>query len=309
MKKNYTLFSKTAFVFSLLLLSSLANAQHFTATLANFTSTSNTFEVDVVLIVDAPTQGVRLTSFSTGINFNPAILNGGTPCTTNDCGSWEYIPGTRSTQLLPLRATVNNNRANPGHLRIMQLNHTLTTVPPITSLGVDLLPGSYTLGRYRFTNTVNWTPNTDAGLWLMPTNTGGATNTIVCFYPYGQTTPMSAYTTTVPDGTPGVTLGYTESMPMARMLNVTLGTPENNIHPLQVSPNPFSTAFNLDFETVSNEQVSIKVYDMLGKLIESRTLEATAVNTTQLGTAYPSGIYNVVVAQGEKSQNARVIKR
>jgi hypothetical protein len=278
-------------------------SQHFTATLANLVTTTNTLEVDVVLIIDAPTAGVKLSSFSTGIYYNPAILNGGTPCTTINCGSWDYIPGTRSSQLVQLNDTQNTNRANPvGHLRIVQ------TIIAAT-IAVDLLPGAYTLGRYRFTNTVPWAANADAQLYLSDVNTGGATNTIVTFYDAGTITPFYAYTTTYPIGGSGLTLGYTQLYPLSRILNPGLNTQENSTSDLQVYPNPFSNTFNLNFETISNEQISVKVYDMIGKLIENRIVEAATINTIAIGENYQAGIYNVVVSQGEKKQNIRVIKK
>jgi hypothetical protein len=302
MKKNYNSVFKKVLLFSFLLLSLTGYSQHFTATLANLVTTTNTLEVDVVLLIDAPTVGVRLSSFATGIYFNPAILNGGTPCTTTNCGSWEYIPGTRSTELLPLNTTVNTNRANPvGHLRIVQ-------TPAPSAVSVDILPGTYILGRYRFTNTVSWAV-ADAQLYLSDSNAAGSTNTIVTFFSYGTTTPLSAYTVTYPANGSGLTLGYTQSSPLSRILNSTLTTTENNVSSLQVYPNPFSTSFNLDFETISNEQINLKVYDMIGKLIENRIVEAATINTITIGENYQSGIYNVAVSQGEKIQNIRVIKK
>lgn len=303
MKKNYNSVFKKALFSSFLLLSLVGFSQHFTATLANLVTTSNTLEVDVVLIIDAPTAGVRLSAFSTGIYYNTAILNGGTPCTIINCGSWDYIPGSRSSQLLPLNTTHNTNRADPvGHLRIVQ-----SAIP--SAVALDLLPGAYTLGRYRFTNTVSWTAGADAQLYLSDVNSGGSTNTIVNFVNIGTATPAYAYTTTSPVAGSGLTLGYTQSSPLSRILNPGLNTLENNTSDLQVSPNPFSTTFNLNFETISNEQISVKVYDMIGKLIENRMVDATTINTLAIGENYQSGFYNVMVSQGEKKQNIRVIKK
>ncbi len=299
-----------ALLLGLFVLPLLGNAQHFTVTLANLTNTANTLEVDVLLIVDAPTQGVRLAALATGINYNPAILNGGTPCTDSNCGSWAFIPGSRSTELMPLTATTNVTRgpmtSSPsqpyGQLRVVG------SMPPGYQ-SVDLMPGTYTYGRYRFTNTTTWAPNEDAQLWLQNNNTGGLSNTIVNFFPYGTPVGMSAYTVILPAAGAGLTLGYTQGTPMSRILNPGLGVVENDVNPLQVYPNPFSTTFNLSFETVSNEQVTVEVYDMIGKLIDNRTVEANAINTVQLGNNYQAGIYNVSVSQGEKVQNIRVIKK
>lgn len=71
-------------------------------------------------------------------------------------------------------------------------------------------------------------------------------------------------------------------------------------------PNPFNTDFNVDITASAAEKVQIKVYDMLGRLIEST---ATAESIQKLGSQYPSGVYNVVVSQGEAIKTLRVIKR
>ncbi|MEC4005429.1 T9SS type A sorting domain-containing protein, partial [Flavobacterium sp. SUN052] len=61
--------------------------------------------------------------------------------------------------------------------------------------------------------------------------------------------------------------------------------------------------------TNSDENVSVRVYDMLGKLVEDRKVNATDVETLEVGASYPSGVYNVIVTQGENTKTLRVIKR
>ena len=74
-------------------------------------------------------------------------------------------------------------------------------------------------------------------------------------------------------------------------------------------PNPFAENFKLDIKTSSEEPLQVKVYDMLGKLIENRNLDVTDVRALQIGSEYPSGVYNVIVSQGEDVKTLRVIKR
>lgn len=75
------------------------------------------------------------------------------------------------------------------------------------------------------------------------------------------------------------------------------------------APNPYVSYFNIDFRTNSDDVVMVKVYDMLGRITESKTVTADALNTQQLGNNYPSGVYTVVVTQGEMVKMLRVIKR
>ena len=74
-------------------------------------------------------------------------------------------------------------------------------------------------------------------------------------------------------------------------------------------PNPFAENFKLDIKTSSEEALQVKVYDMLGKLIDNRILDATQVEGFEVGSAYPTGVYNVIVSQGENVKTLRVIKR
>ncbi|CAN1542101.1 Secretion system C-terminal sorting domain [Flavobacteriaceae bacterium] len=207
---------KIGILFCLVMLSfsGFSQTAHFTVGLANVSSTSTTMEMDVTVTVDAPSAGARLNIVSVGVNFNTAILNGGTPCTTAQCGSWAYIAGTKSSELAGLGVTNNSTVSTTGHLRI---------VGGAATSAVDVLPGTYTLGRYRFTNTTSWTAGSNATLALQPTNTGGRTNTVVSFMPYGAGTPTTSYSTTVPSIlAPGVSLGYTAAAPLTVMLNANI---------------------------------------------------------------------------------------
>lgn len=305
MKKTTTLLQKiTLFLF--LVFSLVGYGQHFTVTLDNFISTTNYFEVDVVLIIDSPAEGVRLCGFNTGINFNPAILDGGTPCTTANCGSWSMIDGSTAPEILAnggLNQWNMTTRNTYDQLRIVQ-------APKVYSL-VDLVAGSYRIGRFRFTNTVPWAVDSDPELWLSNTNASGATNTIVWSAPFGTLSPVIAATTTTVLSS--VTLGYTQGspLPMLRLLNSSLATvsSEASEQIATAFPNPFSSSFKLNLTTVSNEIVQVGVYDMLGKLIEDFNVESNGVNSFSFGEKYAAGIYNVKVVQGDKTQVLRMIKQ
>ncbi|WP_333667160.1 T9SS type A sorting domain-containing protein, partial [Flavobacterium sp.] len=74
-------------------------------------------------------------------------------------------------------------------------------------------------------------------------------------------------------------------------------------------PNPYSNNFNLNVKTLSEDKVSLSVYDMLGRLIENRDLNPRETSEIKIGDRYPSGIYNVIVTQGDEVKTLRVIKR
>ena len=74
-------------------------------------------------------------------------------------------------------------------------------------------------------------------------------------------------------------------------------------------PNPFTNSFLLDVKSSNTSNVDITVYDMLGRLVEQRQVSANELETTTIGSNYPAGIYNVVIAQDTDTKTVRVIKR
>ncbi|WP_298118833.1 T9SS type A sorting domain-containing protein, partial [Flavobacterium sp.] len=73
--------------------------------------------------------------------------------------------------------------------------------------------------------------------------------------------------------------------------------------------NPFAENFKLDVNTSSEEVIKVSVYDMIGKQVEQRQINVSDVASFEVGNNYPSGVYNVIVTQGENIQTLRVIKR
>ncbi|MBF6640306.1 T9SS type A sorting domain-containing protein [Flavobacterium sp. J49] len=216
---------KSLLLFCLVMFSFLGNAQvagtHFTVSLANVTSTSNTMEFDVMLTVDgtgAAASGVKMSAMSVGINYNTTVVNGGTL-------TLSYVAGTKSTAIAPL---INNtlNAVTPGHLRIGATALTIDNA-------FDVVNGTYTFGRYRVTNTANWVQNSNAQLWLQPNNTGGKTNTVVNAFPYGATTGALSYSynSTSPSASPGVSLVYTQASTLSHALNTNCGITSQPVNP------------------------------------------------------------------------------
>jgi hypothetical protein len=74
-------------------------------------------------------------------------------------------------------------------------------------------------------------------------------------------------------------------------------------------PNPFTEGFALDVNTTAENTVNIRVYDMLGKLIENKNVEVSEMENLVIGANYNSGVYNVIVSQGDNTKTLRVIKR
>jgi Secretion system C-terminal sorting domain len=74
-------------------------------------------------------------------------------------------------------------------------------------------------------------------------------------------------------------------------------------------PNPFATNFKLDITPSNDGTIAVKVYDMVGRLIEERQVLVTEIDTQEVGDKYPTGVYSIVISQGENIKTVRVIKR
>ena len=74
-------------------------------------------------------------------------------------------------------------------------------------------------------------------------------------------------------------------------------------------PNPFAANFKLEINTSSESNVGVKVYDMIGRLIETHQSAVPQMTTLEIGNLYPTGVYTIVVTQGDKVKTLRVIKR
>ena len=74
-------------------------------------------------------------------------------------------------------------------------------------------------------------------------------------------------------------------------------------------PNPFANNFMIDVTTSSSSRVNLKVYDMIGRLIEQREVNVSEMETTTIGDYYLSGLYNVVISQENNIQSLIVVKR
>ncbi len=74
-------------------------------------------------------------------------------------------------------------------------------------------------------------------------------------------------------------------------------------------PNPYSQDFHIEIQSAIEVPLQIKVYDMLGKQIENKTIEIADLQNIAIGSNYPTGIYNITLTQAEKTQTIRIIRR
>ena len=100
-----------------------------------------------------------------------------------------------------------------------------------------------------------------------------------------------------------VTLYYKDCPPPAKQVSSSVS------FSVVAYPNPYTETFNLSLSTASDAKVGIVVYDMTGRLLERRDVQPSEMANQQIGDRYPSGVYNIVITQGEGVKTLRVIKR
>jgi hypothetical protein len=98
----------------------------------------------------------------------------------------------------------------------------------------------------------------------------------------------------------------TPAPPITRMAAQDINT---NVFEVNAFPNPFARHFSLDIQSSSDDLIQVQVYDMLGRALEVQKATVSELSTKEIGTNYPSGVYNVVVSQGDKVKSVRMIKR
>jgi hypothetical protein len=74
-------------------------------------------------------------------------------------------------------------------------------------------------------------------------------------------------------------------------------------------PNPFETEFNINLTPQSTDPIELKIYDMLGRLIENHYVKPSEINSIRMGTTYPPGFFTVLIKQGQQERNVKVLKK
>lgn len=108
----------------------------------------------------------------------------------------------------------------------------------------------------------------------------------------------------------GVTSAYGPTcvinpIPSARQNNIAFGTED-----LKISgyPNPFENTFEINITSSKDQTASLEVYDIIGKLIDSKEI-TTFDKSISIGSKYQSGVYNMIITQGDVVKSIRIVKR
>jgi hypothetical protein len=74
-------------------------------------------------------------------------------------------------------------------------------------------------------------------------------------------------------------------------------------------PNPYENYFHIQLNTTSDEHVAIKVYDMLGKIVEEHIVQPSDLEALQLGKDLSKGEYSIVIMQAGDVVRKRLVRR
>ncbi|MEO7172250.1 MAG: hypothetical protein ABIW86_05535, partial [Flavobacterium sp.] len=171
----------------------------YSISIASATATANSIDVDLVVSVVNPSAGMRFTGFQTSINFNTAIINGGTI-------SASRVTGTEAVNFTSYGSI---GTATAGTVRIA-----LTKISDGSS-GLDLTQGQMIhVGTYRISNTANWGTG-NAALWLQDVLFTGKTQSLVQGVAFGTSGAATSYTTLQPASPAGLIIGYNVGTPLA----------------------------------------------------------------------------------------------
>jgi hypothetical protein len=144
-----------------------------------------------------------------------------------------------------------------------------------------------------FTDNMNTSQASSTGLLTAPYNTtDGSTYTGLDYRPATGSAALTG-------------ADFTE-------ITASLGTETINLADsasLKSYPNPFTSSFRLSFESTSTDEVSLNAYDLTGRIIEANKLNYNEVNNQEFGVNYQSGMYILVLKQGEITKSFRVIKK
>jgi hypothetical protein len=236
----------------------------------------------------------NLTTPETDINGNKTWTSTGAVLTINLAG----ISGTSpSMTSIPLNVYAVNGAGTSATARTLTVTSAVPTAPAITAGATTFSTCAGTTTTYTATAIPGATYT-----WGLPGGATGSstTNSIVVDFT-GVTTAASYAITCV--ATNGTGPSSPKSLIIKKSTAACRLAPEASVaddFSVIVYPNPSSSEFTI--ESSSKGAMSVKVYDMQGRLVEK-------ANTDKVGSKLSSGAYNVIVNQGANTKSVRVIKK
>ena len=73
-------------------------------------------------------------------------------------------------------------------------------------------------------------------------------------------------------------------------------------------PNPFLSEFSMQFFSDSNEEILIEIKEVTGKILENFSIKTEELKSILLGEKYQTGIYYLIIKQGNNCKQLKIIK-
>jgi hypothetical protein len=300
MKNNYSKFEKFLMSFFGLMMSMVCFSQScpgnaITLSIENLTVTPTTIEYDVY-ISNTGSTNLLFAMLQGSIIYDANLLN---PAAAGVLSVVTEPTNTGNFSLLGPIASIQNQ----PETRQLRWTQNPVTPWPITTGNVVILPNNTPLlyVRFKFTSSMVWVPGTHT-LEFCTINAPGYTKNLAVAYCNGNIVSTAFESDNNNIAFVNRTFTITPEM-------LSTASQQNYQTIVFARPNPFSSNFNLNVQTDSNEIIGVKVYDMTGKLLEKWELKPLDVAQHEFGTTLSSGVYNVIVTQGDSLQNLRLIKR
>jgi sugar lactone lactonase YvrE len=231
------------------------------------------------------------TSFATGnITLNTAYR---AKVTVNGCSSVYSAPVWVNLQPKPLAKSITANATSPSGRTAL------------TAMCTDDTTKVLTIGN-GYVGTIQWqvsTTSTTLGFTDIP---GAVNQSYTVLNPtVGANYFRAKFTNScgVSTFSAAVTVHY-KSCTIAKLVET-----KNSSIEIIAYPNPYSDTFQFNLNTKDKNDIRVAVYDMTGKLIEQSVFNPMTITEQVFGKNYASGVYNVIVSQGEHFKTIRIIKR
>ena len=75
------------------------------------------------------------------------------------------------------------------------------------------------------------------------------------------------------------------------------------------SPNTFEKSITFEVVSDHNSNITIQIYDLLGKLVEQGEYSFENFTEQQFGTKLSTGMYQAVITQGSQKSVQKIIKK
>ena len=176
-----------------------------------------------------------------------------------------------------------------------------------TGTGVGLGSGGDQVNIY---NPTSPTPEISVLFGASPTSTFTTFDNIAGIN--NTTTPVTLFSSVVVNGAFVAINSPTEIGSPGVYVNTSLATDSftsSADYQIIAYPNPTNSNFQINIINGNQDNVAIKIYDMVGRFLVAYNLNSEELFNQKLGSELPTGIYNVSIKQGNFYKTIKIIKK